>query len=123
MDWIKRNWIFVAILGYAAALVASGVGAGLAHGQKPESSHLNFAAEEPYVYWGKNLADPDCVSRYGANFCGAMPLRIWVEQHCVAVLIEKQLVHHKLGPSGAGFDDRTEWDEQVPEQTLKLRCK
>jgi hypothetical protein len=46
-----------------------------------------------------------------------------VEQHCVAVITEKQTVHHKIGPSGPSYDDRMEWDEDVPEVTRKLRCR
>jgi len=48
----------------------------------------------------------------------------YVEKHCVAVLTEKHTVHHKLdsGTTNPHFDDRMEWDDDIPEQTLRLRC-
>jgi len=45
-----------------------------------------------------------------------------VESNCVAVLTEKHTVHHKLRAEPPSFDDRSEWDDVVPERTLKLRC-
>jgi hypothetical protein len=49
-------------------------------------------------------------------------LREYVESHCVAVLTEKHTVHHKLRPEAPSFDDRMEWDVDIPEQTLRLKC-
>jgi hypothetical protein len=47
-----------------------------------------------------------------------------VQQHCVAVLNEAHIVHHdREAEGGATFDDRMKWDDQIPEQTLKLRCQ
>jgi hypothetical protein len=46
-----------------------------------------------------------------------------IESHCVAVLTEKHTVHHKRTISGGEIpDDRMEWDEEIPEQTLRLKC-
>jgi hypothetical protein len=46
-----------------------------------------------------------------------------IESHCVAVLTEKHTVHHKRTISGGEIpDDRMEWDDEIPEQTLRLKC-
>jgi hypothetical protein len=110
MNWIRRNWLRVivnAVVGvlmfYCLMRSERAFVVLTAHAQKPEIADNS----QPVVLF----------TPYMQELLGK-----YVESHCVAVLTEKHEVHHKLGPTAPTFDDRTEWDDHIPEQTLKLRC-
>jgi len=127
MDWIKRNcdWLMQAI--FCLALIAAlgwltWATRLTAHAQKPEPG---MRRDDPNLFkWSNsaNFHEPLFILREKSGWEIGPGLWQQIESHCVAVLTEKRTVHHKLEPTPPSFDDRAEWDDVIPEQTLKLRC-
>jgi hypothetical protein len=148
MNWIKRNWYEIG-LWLVLAMMAAGLYHDVltARAQKPEPPKDcppgwtcgTLKAPEPKAVvtehpngdrtyeWTNHDTDTMNHLFFTIHHDGEweMSPQFWkqIESHCVAVLTEKHTVHHKRTISGGEIpDDRMEWDEEIREQTLRLKC-
>lgn len=131
MNWTKRNWYAIVFWGiFVLVGVCIYRTDGLpwsAHAQaKPQTFIIPLKNGEPEC-WGFSNGKQQRMECPPEGLDTGSPTETysigsWIEQHCVAVIVEKETIHHKLSPQPPHFDDRMEWDEQINECTARLRC-
>jgi len=107
-EWVRRNWGWLILVGavcWTLYWILDSVPLPTAHAQKP-AEQLTYG---PVVYFG----DTHCMTLPSPEHCQMQLLRVWIEQHCVAVM------DSDYKPSCNG---RYDIGCAHPEQTLKLRC-
>ncbi len=80
-EWVRRNWGWLILVGavcWTLYWILDSVPLPTAHAQKP-AEQLTYG---PVVYFG----DTHCMTLPSPEHCQMQLLRVWIEQHCVAVL-------------------------------------